>query len=50
MTVDGPPPKDEEAIKLPKAGGIGGTGQARPAGRGAPMIGPGMGAPPPGHS
>ncbi|VDD87932.1 unnamed protein product [Enterobius vermicularis] len=48
MTVDGPPPKDDDSIKLPKAGGVGGPGVAKPAGRGMPMVPPVPGAPPPG--
>ncbi|PAV60116.1 hypothetical protein WR25_10288 [Diploscapter pachys] len=45
MTVDGPPNRDDESVKLPKAGGIPGPGQAKPAGRGMPVMPPGM-APP----
>lgn len=45
LTVDGPPPKEEEGSRLAKAGGIVGPGQAKPAGRGMPM--PPMGGPPP---
>ncbi|MFH4984140.1 hypothetical protein AB6A40_010849 [Gnathostoma spinigerum] len=47
MTVVGPAPKDEEGVKLPKAGGIVGPGTAKPAGRGMPMVPP-VGGPPPG--
>ncbi|CAB3407959.1 unnamed protein product [Caenorhabditis bovis] len=43
MTVDGPPPRDEDSIRLPKAGGVGGVGQAKPAGRGMPAMPPGVG-------
>ncbi|CAD6197046.1 unnamed protein product [Caenorhabditis auriculariae] len=42
MTIDGPPPKDEDSIRLPKAGGVAGPGQAKPAGRGMPVLPPGM--------
>ena len=35
LTVDGPPPKDDDSVRLPKAGG--GPGQAKPAGRGMPV-------------
>uniref|UniRef100_A0A1I7WRZ2 Sm protein B n=1 Tax=Heterorhabditis bacteriophora TaxID=37862 RepID=A0A1I7WRZ2_HETBA len=42
MTVDGPPPKDEDGVRLPKAGGLTGPGQAKPAGRGMPVMPPGM--------
>ncbi|CAJ0933310.1 unnamed protein product, partial [Mesorhabditis belari] len=45
MTVDGPPPRDEEGPRLPKAGGSGGPGQAKPAGRGMPMMPPMAGGP-----
>ncbi|GMT28273.1 hypothetical protein PFISCL1PPCAC_19570, partial [Pristionchus fissidentatus] len=45
LTVCGPPPKDEDSGRLPKAGGLGGAGTAKPAGRGMPMMQQG---PPPG--
>ena len=48
LTVDGPPPKDEDAIRLPKAGGGGGPGQAKSAGRGIPIMPGGMPQGPPG--
>ncbi|CAI5438299.1 unnamed protein product [Caenorhabditis angaria] len=41
MTVDGPPPRDDDSIRVPKAGGVGGVGTAKPAGRGMPAM-PGM--------
>ncbi|GMR53317.1 hypothetical protein PMAYCL1PPCAC_23512, partial [Pristionchus mayeri] len=47
LTVCGPPPKDEDSGRLPKGGGLGGPGMAKPAGRGMPMPPmPGQGAPP----
>lgn len=49
LTVCGPPPKDEDSGRLPKGGGLGGPGMAKPAGRGMPMPPmPGQGGPPPG--
>uniref|UniRef100_A0A1I7Z972 Sm protein B n=1 Tax=Steinernema glaseri TaxID=37863 RepID=A0A1I7Z972_9BILA len=45
ISVDGPPLKDDDALKVPKAGGMGGPGVAKPAGRGMPVVPP-MGAPP----
>lgn len=48
LTVDGPPPKDDDSIRLPKAGGLGGPGQAKPAGRGMPAMPPMSGGPPAG--
>jgi small nuclear ribonucleoprotein (snRNP)-like protein len=50
LSVDGPPQKDDDGIKLPKVGGMGGPGVARPAARGMPMMPPGgpMGVPAPG--
>ncbi|KHN83898.1 putative small nuclear ribonucleoprotein-associated protein B [Toxocara canis] len=48
MTVDGPPPKEDDSVKLPKAGGLAGPGVAKPAGRGVPMVPPVAAAPPPG--
>ncbi|KAI6241442.1 Sm domain-containing protein [Aphelenchoides fujianensis] len=45
MSVDGPPQKEDE-IKLPKAGGLGGPGTAKPGVRGVPIVPPQMpGAP-----
>ncbi|CAJ0580313.1 unnamed protein product, partial [Mesorhabditis spiculigera] len=45
LTVEGPPPKDEEGPRLPKAGGNAGPGQAKPAGRGMPIAPTGPAAP-----
>ncbi|KAL6729503.1 hypothetical protein Aduo_000551 [Ancylostoma duodenale] len=42
MTVDGPPPKDDDTVRLPKAGGLAGPGQSKPVGRGMPVMPPGM--------
>ncbi|CAI4225264.1 unnamed protein product [Auanema sp. JU1783] len=52
MTVDGPPSRDDDSSRLPKAGGIAGPGQAKPAGRGMPVMPTGMpaAAPPRGLS
>ncbi|CAB07132.1 putative small nuclear ribonucleoprotein-associated protein B [Caenorhabditis elegans] len=47
MTVDGPPPRDDDSVRLAKAGGAGGVGQAKPGGRGMPAM-PGMPGMPPG--
>ncbi|EFP03280.1 CRE-SNR-2 protein [Caenorhabditis remanei] len=47
MTVDGPPPRDDDSVRLAKAGGAGGPGQAKPGGRGMPAM-PGMQGMPPG--
>lgn len=46
LTVDGPPQKDDDSVKLPKGGGIPGPGTAKPAGRGMPMLPQGVMAPP----
>ncbi|CDW53169.1 Small nuclear ribonucleoprotein associated [Trichuris trichiura] len=40
MTVEGPPPKEDDLPKVPKAGGIVGPGIAKPAGRGLPVVPP----------
>ena len=49
LSVDGPPQKDDDAIKLPKVGALGGPGAARPAVRPMPPMmapgGPQMGMP-----
>lgn len=44
ISVEGPPAKEDEANKVPKAGGLGGPGVAKPAGRGMPAMPP-MGPP-----
>lgn len=44
----GPPPKDDDSVRLPKAGGGAGPGQAKPAGRGMAMPMGGGGVPAPG--
>lgn len=48
MTVDGAPQKDDEGVKMAKAGGIPGPGQGKPAGRGLPPMPPGAPGPAPG--
>ncbi|CAI2295091.1 unnamed protein product [Caenorhabditis sp. 36 PRJEB53466] len=47
MTVDGPPPRDDDSVRIAKAGGAGGVGQGKPGGRGMPAM-PGMPPMPPG--
>lgn len=42
ISVDGPPQKEDDSIKIPKAGGMGGPGMAKGAGRGMPMMPPGQ--------
>uniref|UniRef100_A0A915CV02 Sm protein B n=1 Tax=Ditylenchus dipsaci TaxID=166011 RepID=A0A915CV02_9BILA len=45
ISVEGPPPKEDDSAKIPKAGGLGGVGMGAPAGlQGAVrgMGGPGM--------
>ncbi|TKR93750.1 hypothetical protein L596_008152 [Steinernema carpocapsae] len=46
ISVDGPPLKDDDAIKINKAGGLGGVGVAKPASRNLPMAPAMAGAPP----
>ena len=48
LSVDGPPQKDDDGIKIPKVGAMGGPGVARPSARGMPMMPPSMGVPAPG--
>lgn len=48
MTVDGPPPRDDDSVRLAKAGGVGGVGQAKPGGRGMPAMQGMPGGMPPG--
>ena len=48
ISVDGPPQKDDDGIKVPKAGGVGGPGVAKPATRGVPVMPPTMSGPPQG--
>lgn len=38
MSVDGPPQKNEDDLKMPKAGGLSGPGQAKAAPRAVPVI------------
>lgn len=38
ISVEGPPQKDDDAPKIPKAGGMGGPGVAKPAGRPMPPM------------
>uniref|UniRef100_A0A914D307 Sm protein B n=1 Tax=Acrobeloides nanus TaxID=290746 RepID=A0A914D307_9BILA len=45
ISVEGPPQKEDSSAQLPKAGGLGGPGMAKSAGRGMPMV-PQMGAAP----
>lgn len=45
ISVEGPPQKDEDSVKIPKAGGLGGPGTAKGAGRGVPIMPPAMGVP-----
>jgi hypothetical protein len=42
ISVEGPPSREDAGAQMPRAGGIGGTGQAKSAGRGGPMGGMGM--------
>lgn len=44
ISVEGPPQKEDDSAKLPKAGGLGGPGAAKPAARGMPVM-PNMGPP-----
>jgi small nuclear ribonucleoprotein B and B' len=38
MSVEGPPQKNDDEIKLPKAGGLGGPGVSKPAARAVPIM------------
>lgn len=40
LSVDGPPQKDDDGVKIPKVGGLGGPGSARPAARPVPPMMP----------
>uniref|UniRef100_A0A7E4VML3 Sm protein B n=1 Tax=Panagrellus redivivus TaxID=6233 RepID=A0A7E4VML3_PANRE len=40
LSVDGPPQKEEDGLKMPKVGNLGGPGVARPAARNMPMMAP----------
>jgi small nuclear ribonucleoprotein B and B' len=37
ISVEGPPQREDSGPQIPRAGGIGGPGQAKGAGRGMPM-------------
>jgi len=38
MSVDGPPQKNDDDVKMPKAGGLGGPGISKPAARAVPIM------------
>jgi hypothetical protein len=44
ISVEGPPQREDSGAQIPRAGGLGGPGQAKGAGRGMPM-GPPQGMP-----
>uniref|UniRef100_A0A1I8BU50 Sm protein B n=1 Tax=Meloidogyne hapla TaxID=6305 RepID=A0A1I8BU50_MELHA len=48
ISVEGPPAREDGGAQMPRAGGVGGAGQAKSAGRGVPMGGGMMGMPPSG--
>nr|CAD2176427.1 unnamed protein product [Meloidogyne enterolobii] len=48
ISVEGPPARDDSGVQMPRAGGLGGAGQAKSAGRGVPPMGGGMIPPGPG--
>ena len=46
ISVEGPPQREDSGVQIPRAGGLGGPGQAKGAGRGVPPMGVGSIPPP----